>query len=496
MLFINTEKKIVVAIMVFFTLIFCAISLVNHYNFRTYSLDLGLHNHAIFDYSHFRFNYSLLLFPYFEHRNQLSDHFDLMVMMLSPLSYIFGSYTLLLVQIFAIIYGGFGAYKFLKLSCSPFSYLPLIALFHFYVIWGIYSALAFDYHSSVVAAMLIPWYFYFIKKTDFLKATFVFFLVLFCKETMGLWLFFINIGLLIEYRKEKLKLKYLSILGSFGIIYFVSMIGFIIPSLSPSESKYIHFSFEAIGKNPIEALETLFKKPQYAFTLLFESKDPNTFGIKTELHLFVILVGGFALLLKPQYLIMLIPIFAQKLYNTEAGKWGINYHYSIEFVPIIIFAFYTWIIEKNIIKHKEIIAGIVAFSALFFSLKATDSPYSTGFSEVQIRYYEKSHYEQNFDVNVMHQIINKIPNDAIVSANSSLVPHLCFRDTIYNFPAIQNSDIIALIKQGGSTYPITQKENDLWIEKLKLDTLNYTNIYDKNSLVIFKNVNYKTALNF
>jgi len=481
--------------MVFFAIIFSAISIVNHYYFRTYSLDLGLHNHAMFDYRNFRFNYSLLLFPDFEPMNQLSDHFDLMVILLSPLSFLFGSYTLLLVQIFAIIFGGFGTYKFLKLKCSPFSNIPVIALFHFYVIWGIYSALAFDYHSSVIAAMLAPWYFYFIKKNNFLKAILVFALILFCKETMGLWLFFINIGLLIEHKNDKLKLKFLSILGVIGLIYFISMIIYIMPSISPLGSKYIHFSFEAIGKNPMEALLTILKRPQYAISLLFENNLPNTFGIKTELHLFVLISGGFALFLKPQYLIMLLPIFAQKLFNSDPGKWGINYHYSIEFVPIIIFAFYTWLIENKRVKHKEIIAWVVTFSSLILTITATDAPVSQGYSGVQIKFYDDMHYKQIFDIDEMHHVINKIPQDANVSANSSLIPHLCFRDSIFTFPAIQNADLIALIKEGGSTYPITQNESDALIEKLKLDTINYTNIYDKNSLIIFKNVKYLLPLN-
>jgi uncharacterized membrane protein len=268
----------------------------------------------------------LLLFPDFQPRNQLSDHFDLIVILLSPLSYLFGSYTLLLVQIFAIIFGGYGAYLFLKKKCLPFSNLPVIALFHFYSIWGIYSALAFDYHSIVIAAMLIPWYFYFIHQSHFFKAILFFVLILFCKETLGLWLFFINIGLLIEYRKDKLKLKYLAVLGVLGFIYFFSMLSYIIPSLSPNGSKYIHFSFDAIGKNPIEALINILKRPQYAISLLIENNLPNSFGIKTELYLFVILSGGFCLFLKPQFLIMLVPIFAQKLFNSDPGKWGINYH--------------------------------------------------------------------------------------------------------------------------------------------------------------------------
>jgi hypothetical protein len=100
------------------------------------------------------------------------------------------------------------------------------------------------------------------------------------------------------------------------------------------------------------------------------------------------------------------------------------------------------------------------------------------------------HYKQIFDIEEMHHVINKIPQDAKVSANSSLIPHLCFRDTIFTFPAIQNADIIALIKEGGSTYPISQNETDSLIEKLKRDTFNYTNIYNKNALIVFKNVNY------
>jgi uncharacterized membrane protein len=151
--FYNRTEIILAAI---FALIYCAISLVNHYLFRTYSFDLGLYNHTIFDYSQFRFNDSLLIEPIHRQRNQLSDHFDLMLMLLSPLRYLFGSYTLLFVQIVVIVAGGIAVYKIA--SHFGFKY-PALAQLHFYVIWGIYSALAFDYHSNVVAAMLVPWLF-------------------------------------------------------------------------------------------------------------------------------------------------------------------------------------------------------------------------------------------------------------------------------------------------------------------------------------------------
>jgi uncharacterized membrane protein len=68
-----------------FAVIYAAISWVNHYLFRTYAFDLGLYNHTIYDYFHFRFNDSLLIEPIHRQRNQLGDHFDLMLMLVAPL---------------------------------------------------------------------------------------------------------------------------------------------------------------------------------------------------------------------------------------------------------------------------------------------------------------------------------------------------------------------------------------------------------------------------
>ncbi|MES2380134.1 MAG: DUF2079 domain-containing protein [Bacteroidota bacterium] len=494
----SNEHKIAYMIMVFFAIIFCSISLVNHYNFRTYSLDLGLHNHAMYDYRNLRPNYSLLLVPLFSPRNQLSDHFDLMVVLLSPLSFIFGNATLLVAQIAAVILGGFGTYKYFKSKAAAGSTLPNYALFHFYSIWGIYSALSFDYHSSVIGAMLVPWYFYFFDKRN-VKMTILFFvLIIICKEIMGLWLLFINLGLVLQNRKDKQQIKKALAFAGISLVYFFSMISFVIPALSPTGNNYIHFSFDVLGKNPAEAIKTILTRFQFAITLLFESNNPNpkTFAIKTELHFYVLLAGGFALFLKPQYLIMLISIYAQKLFNTDPMKWGLNYHYSIEFVPIITFALYTWLIENEPLKHKERYA--LAFVLLTFgsTIASLDHRYSVYYDKVQANFFDARHYKQSFDVSDMHAMMSKIPADAKVSASAALVPHISLRDTIYTFPGIQNADLILIIKEGSTTFPLTVAEFKAVIKKVENDTLHYNKVYDQNDLLIFKNKNYITPINF
>ena len=57
-----------------FVAIYSLISFVNHYNFRTYALDLGAYTNAIYDYSHFKWNDSTVFKEIQE--NILADHLD------------------------------------------------------------------------------------------------------------------------------------------------------------------------------------------------------------------------------------------------------------------------------------------------------------------------------------------------------------------------------------------------------------------------------------
>jgi uncharacterized membrane protein len=143
---------------IFFGLLYVLISFVNHYQFRTCAWDLGINNNAIWDYSHFRWNNCMLIDgPQFD--NILSDHLTIYPILVSPLIWIFGTYTLLVFQIISILYGGIGVRKLILLKSNDIS-LANISLVMFYSVWGIFSALSFDYHDNVVASMLVPWLFW------------------------------------------------------------------------------------------------------------------------------------------------------------------------------------------------------------------------------------------------------------------------------------------------------------------------------------------------
>src|SRR5690554_1823649 len=109
-----------------FGLLYATISLVNHYLFRTYALDLGLYTNTIYKYAHFQMADSEMIKSVSE--PILGGHFDLYLIIFSPLVYLFGTYTLLIVQVVAVVFGGIGVHQFFKKknpNINLFQFLPL-----------------------------------------------------------------------------------------------------------------------------------------------------------------------------------------------------------------------------------------------------------------------------------------------------------------------------------------------------------------------------------
>lgn len=124
------SKKFGTLLILFLCLLIAVWSLGNHYLFKTAALDLGLFNKAVFNYSHLQQNYITLLLDD-KVVNFLGDHFSVVVILLSPLYYIFGSYALLIVQIIFVGIGALYIKKYVLLKTQNQLYANL-ALLHFF----------------------------------------------------------------------------------------------------------------------------------------------------------------------------------------------------------------------------------------------------------------------------------------------------------------------------------------------------------------------------
>jgi uncharacterized membrane protein len=432
----KSDNKWLLTILVVFGLIFCSLSLVNHYLFRTNAWDLGIFNKAMYDYAHLRWNISTVrigsgpdLFP----KNLLADHFELYPILFAPFYYLFGSYTLLLFQIGFVLWGGYGAYRFVLHKTGQARYANL-TLIHFFCIWGVYTALAFDYHNNVVAAMGIPWFLYYFEKYDFKKAILVFAFMVIGKENMPLWLGFIGLALALWNFKDRKKLKAGILFSISGFLLFVLIIKIAIPAFAPPGGTYSYNTFQALGNNYGEILKTVILHPWYTFKLLFINHlhQPWGNGAKSATHIAVILSGGWAIFYRPKYLLMLLPIYGQKLFYDQVFRWGLYFHYSIEWAPIISIALAIALFDILHSRGKTLYAAYII--SIIITIWVSVNTVEHSWARSASCFYSVKHYKRTFNVKEVYKGLDKIPEGSSVSAHPILVPHLSLKDTLYNLP--------------------------------------------------------------
>ena len=417
--------------------LYCLISLVNHYLFKTYALDLGFYTHIMYDYAHFRID-DYFIFSRAP-RCVLSDHFDLYLMLLSPLIYLFGSYTLLIVQIVGVLLGGWGVYKLLKLYTDD-DLLPIFAMASFFFSFGIIHTLSFDYHSNVLTAMMLPWLLYFLKQRRFGLTTLFVVLFVIGKENMSLWLFFIAIALLWDYRKDKKALWHLAAYAVFAIAYFFIINMIVMPALGGSGggfSRYAH-----LGDNYIDIAKNLLMHPGEALKLLYVNTSglSRYDGVKEEFYICAIATGMILTLLKPNYLIMLIPLVAQKMLAADGTFWGISLQYSVEFMPVLVVSSFMVIAKLKKQLWRLVLSVSMLLSVVLTTFYTIGVP-KTSVMLDQLCVYQGRHYEQKkFDAKYARELINQIPDDATVCAATMFVPHLATRDWIEDFAWTTNTN--------------------------------------------------------
>lgn len=479
-------------ILLFFFILYSAISLVNHYNLRTAALDLGMFNHALYSFAHGKMNYFTLDLSG-NSPNYFADHFSPITLLYVPFYYIFGSWTLLIIQIVSILFGAWGCYLILKLKIPHFKYAKIILIFFLFQ-WGIISALAFDFHNNVVAAMLVPWMIYYYLKDERWKVLVFLGLILITKENVALWMSFVFLGLILSKGFKELKNNYKNYLKwevpllLICFLYFYLVVSVVMPYLSQGQAVNQIARFGQLGDSVGEIIISMLKHPIDTIKMFFasNSKDPVSFGIKMELHRVVLISGGFALFLRPAYLVMLIPIYLQKLLSDNMAMWGINGQYSIEFTPIITLAMIDLLSRMNEDKWRKILLYFSTFFVIAISFITLRERKSFWYDYTVHDFTRKAHYTSgDLDLKFVYQEINKIPDKVPISVTSCLAPHLFKRDKLYHFPIIKDAEYVVLIKTLRSTYPIPSEDLEKHIDQLKQND-GFKVVVDKNDLLILK----------
>ncbi len=475
-------------------LIYLTINFCNQYFYRTFTIDYGVYNFAFYDIAHFRVSDCPV---YFHHQvNFLQDHVSFTFFLFIPFYWIFGwltgTYTLMFIQTFLILYGGWAVYKIIELKSEERLH-PILAILLYLFMFGRWPSFIMDCNLAIIAASIVPVFLYYFEKKKILYAALAFLFILITREDMALWTFFIGLFLVItHYRERDLKLASFIIIVV-SLVYFTVVFKYIIPSFETANKKFTLFNYGALGANPTEALIFIIKRPWEAIKLLFinQSGKPLYDNIKFEFYYVYLLCGGFLLFRRPKYLLLFIPLIAKKMYNDDPVRWSIELYYSIEFVSILPIAVFLIMTEEKNRIVRLILAYFVFLSTLTITVIKLNghSRLMDWWGDKKFAFYKSSFYQADFDVKKVNKSLSIIPSNARVSFSGSLLPHFAFRKIIYQFPRVDDAEYIAVFKNK-DTYPLDQENFKIELNKYTSDTT-WKHLVDDQILLILKKKSIK-----
>jgi uncharacterized membrane protein len=488
---INTNR-LANFILLFFLILFLLIVCCNHYFFRTVAWDYGAYNFAFNDYAHLHNSNSTV----YQDSNFkfIQDHISFTLMLFVPLywllSWLTGTYTLLIVQTFIIIFGAWAVYKLIELK-STNKLLPLLALLYYFLIIGRWTSFVSDCNLAIMASSMVPVFIYYFEKKKWYFALGAFIFILISREDMALWTFFIGLFLLLIHPKDKVARNLSIAIMAVSVAYFMFIFKTFIPLIETSDKKYTLFNYTALGSGPGEAIAFIFKHPIKTFLLLFQNQSGNVSfnNVKSEFYFVYLLSGGIIVFLRPRYLILFIPLLAKKMLNDDPIRWSIELYYSIEFVSILPVAVYLII---GAIRNS-VLQNILAISVCLVTFIITCYEFETSHHKIpwwnnrKYAFYKPKMYQAEGNAARIHEYLNAIPKTASVSASCKLLPQLAFRKKIYYFPRVGDAEYIVVFRQNDA-YPYSQFQFDVSMNKY-LNSHEWEIIAEQDLFLILKKNN-------
>jgi uncharacterized membrane protein len=460
-LFMLSPRQQRTALLVLFALVYSLVSLVNQVNFRTNALDLGFEAQAVTDFAHLRMPRVTLLTDA-PPTGFLSSHFSLVPALAVPLYYLVGPvWALLLLQIGALLLGALGAWRYARAQGASEGQANWVLAF-LACQWGLFSALGFDFHGNVVGAMALPWLALWVAQGRWGRATLAAMLLLLSKENLALWLAFVLLGLAWQHRARRAVVWRAGVGVLVALAYFVVITRYVMPLFDTTHRGYVQLArYGQLGDSLPAIAWQLLCHPGLLWHTLFTNTlpDPAYDYIKLELWVGILLSGGWAVVRRPWYALMLVPILAQKLLANDAGFWGLNAQYSIEIAPVL-----TLAVADALLATRRPAAGLRAWAlggVVLFTVVTLYTRRSTWYDRATTNFLVGGHYRSVYpDQAGLQAALARVPAGVPLSASSTLVPHLADRRDLFLFPVLRTAQLVMLLREPEEhgAYPLSPAE--------------------------------------
>ena len=438
-----------VGLMLAYAAFFSTAAVLRHQSLHSTGFDLGNFDQAIWNTLHGR-PFRTTNIPGITTR--LAVHVEPILLLIAPLYLVWPDpRALLILQATALAAGGWPVFRLAadRLSSG-------LAGIVFLLVYLLFPALQgpnlYDFHPSPLAAPLLAFAYYAANRCQWKVFAALTLVAALCREEIPLLV--AAMGLYVAWVQGKVRLGLA--VAAVSLAYFLIVNGLVVPHFSATEiqqfmggNRYAQF-----GDSVIEAAVTVLTRPVLAWQHVVS--DPLRVRYLTHL-LFPV---AFLALLDPATLLIAAPVVAVNvLSNYEPMYWLDRLHYSATVVPFVVIAavggtarLVRWLEARRgiapVFTQYALLVGML-IATLGYTLRFGHTPLAVGFQGYRVTERTAQAYS----------LIERIPPDAVVSANGNLNPHVTRRPTAYVFPKLQGSEWeppaeYVLLDSRGVFYPL------------------------------------------
>lgn len=443
-----------------FSVLFILFLTGQHNAFMTHGEDLGIMDQAIWSLWHGQLFHQTIC-------NIVNDtncygpngiprfaiHFEPILFIISLLYLVIPNpKTLQVLQVLVVASGAFPAFWLARLRLrNNWAGVPIAGLYLLYPAqqW----ATIFDFHAVTLTAALLLFvlYFMYTRRTVLLFVFVV--LAMACKEEIPVVLAMYGIWSMIFQRRWRTGLA-ITLLG----LIWTGVGLYIVHIFSPVGHTLLAPRYGALGSTPFQVVKTVLRHPGTILRQYVLQHD-HLFYIRT-----LFAPTGYLAVLAPWVWVLMLPTLALNLFSSSPNMYSGLFQYDAEMVPVLIFAtiealvLLLWIVQELFARWRPQViranvqqmmprrganisvrriqsvthSGLLALLLVFILVSVVRADYERGtmpFSKDFIWPSPSSLHNQ-----IGQSIIDMIPADASVSAQSNLIPHISERKYIYQFP--------------------------------------------------------------
>lgn len=338
----------------FYIGIFSYLSIKRYQTLNSHYYDLGIMNQVVYNTSQGRI-LEMTDQQLKKNLNRLAIHFDPILIVFVPLYKIYqGPEVLLVVQTVVLALGALAIFLISQEIVGK-KQISLLFSLSYLCYFPIQRTNLFDFHAVTLAStfLLFAIYFNLIKKNIW---SFVFILLaLLTKEHVGLIVFLFGLYQ-IFFRKER---KFGLIIAALGIIFFVSIIYFIIPFFR-KENHFALKYFADFGDQPTQIVTNFFRHPRLTLSYLFRQE--------TVSYIVRMMTPNFYSLFSLPALLISLPEWVINIFSTNGNMRSIYFHYNSLIVPFIFYSLILGYKNFNKIIKNRIVRKIALFLFIYLNL--------------------------------------------------------------------------------------------------------------------------------